>query len=81
MTRKAQAPVGMVVEGGQRALNTAHGSVVDGSARKFLQKKQALNQQSLIGTVPQLVAGGIAGATEPLVRLTILFQVSFLSEI
>ena len=54
MTMEAQAPVGMVVEGGKRALNTAHGSVVDGSARKFLQKKQALNQQSQIGTVSHL---------------------------
>ncbi|KAJ9694818.1 hypothetical protein PVL29_010341 [Vitis rotundifolia] len=65
----------VVVEGGQRALNSGHGGVVDGGAtRKFLQ------QQSQIGTVHQLLAGGIAGAfsktcTAPLARLTILFQV------
>ncbi|XP_034694970.1 mitochondrial substrate carrier family protein B-like [Vitis riparia] len=65
----------VVVEGGQRALNSGHGGVVDGGAtRKFLQ------QQSPIGTVHQLLAGGVAGAfsktcTAPLARLTILFQV------
>lgn len=51
------------------------GVAVDGGVRKFVQP-----QPQQIGTISQLLAGGVAGAlsktcTAPLARLTILFQV------